>query len=212
MKLLYGVAYILLNIILRTFFRLKVYGIANLPKGPAILASNHQSYIDATAVGASMPEEIFYLAREDAFRFGLFRCLCRRVNAVMIQRRQADRSALKEVLVKLGQGWKVLVFPEGTRSYDGRLQPPQRGISLLAHKSSVPVIPTYVSGTHRVLPRGRSMIHIYPISVSFGKPFRFDESLLTHGARMAYEVFSHRVMDAIARLKTDLEQDSARPG
>lgn len=205
MKVLYGFAYILLNIIFRAFFRLKVYGTTNLPKGPAILAANHQSYIDATAVGASMPEEIFYLAREDAFRFGLFRWLFRRVNSIMIQRRRADRSALKEALRKLAEGWKILVFPEGTRSYDGKLQPPERGISLLAHKSGVPVVPTYVSGTHRVLPRGRTMIHFHPISVSFGKPFRFEEFLPQHGTHAAYEEFSLRVMDAIARLKRDRE-------
>lgn len=156
-----------------------------------------------------MPEEIFYLAREDVFRFRPFCWFCRKVNSIMIQRRRADRSALNEVLAKLAEGWKVLVFPEGTRSYDGRLQPPERGISLLAHKSGSPVVPTYVSGTHRVLPRGGSRIHFYPISVSFGKPFGFDESLLEHGAHTAYHVFSHRVMGAIARLKADRE---SRPG
>lgn len=210
MKVLYGFAYILLNIILRAFFRLRVYGTTNLPKGPAILAANHQSYIDPTAIGASMPEEIFYLAREDVFHFRPFSWFCRKVNSILIRRRRADRSALKGVLARLAEGWKVLVFPEGTRSYDGRLQPPERGISLLAHKSAAPVVPTYVSGTHQVLPRGRSMIHFYPISVSFGKPFRFDKSLLEHGAHKAYAVFSHRVMDAIARLKEDLESGPLR--
>jgi 1-acyl-sn-glycerol-3-phosphate acyltransferase len=205
MKVLYGFAYILLNIIFRAFFRLKVYGTTNLPKGPAILAANHQSYIDATAVGASMPEEIFYLAREDVFRLRPFRWLGRKVNCIMIERRRADRSALKEALRKLAEGWKLLVFPEGTRSPDGSLQLPERGISLLAHKSGVAVVPTYVSGTHRVLPRGRTMVHFHPISVSFGKPFRFEEFLPQHGTHAAYEAFSLRVMDAIARLKRDRE-------
>lgn len=210
MKVLYGFAYISLNIILRPLFRLRVYGTAHLPRGPAILAANHQSYIDPAAIGASMPEEIFYLAREDVFRFRLFRWLCRRVNSIMIQRRRADRSALNEVLAKLAEGWKVLVFPEGTRSYDGTLQPPERGISLLAQKSGAPVVPTYVSGTHRVLPRGGSAIHFRPISVSFGNAFGFDKSLLEHGAHAAYEVFSRRVMDAIARLKADRESSPPR--
>jgi 1-acyl-sn-glycerol-3-phosphate acyltransferase len=206
MKVLYGFAYISLNIVLRAFFRMKVYGRANLPGGPAILAANHQSYIDPTAIGASMLEEMYYLAREDFFEWRPFLWLCRKLNSIMIQKRRADRSALNAVLAKLAEGWKVLVFPEGTRSHDGRLQPPQRGISLLAHKSGVPVVPTYVSGTHRVLPRGRTMIHFHPISVSFGEPFRFDTALLDQGAHAAYEAFSHRVMEAIARLKADRER------
>lgn len=201
MKTLYGFAVILLNIVLKPFFCLRVYGRENIPSGKAIIAANHQSYIDPLVIGASIHEEMFYLAREDVFNFALFRWLCVKVNSILITKRRADRSALKEVLKRLSHGWKVVVFPEGTRSYDGQLQPPERGISLLAHKSRAPVIPAYVSGTHSVLPRGGAMIRPYPISVSFGPALHFDERSLEAGARAAYRAFSYRVMDAIAALK-----------
>lgn len=205
MKVLYRFAHTLIIVGLKTFFQFRVHGQENLPRGAAIIAGNHQSYVDPPAIGVATSQEIFYLAREDAFKFALFRRLCVRVNSVLIRRRRADRSALKAVLGKLAEGEKVLVFPEGTRSHDGELQAPERGISLLAHRSGAPVIPAYVSGTFRVLPRGAKMVHLHAISVSFGPPLRFDAILLRDGARAAYETFSQQVMDAIARLKADRE-------
>lgn len=201
MTSLYWVARLLFKVIYKSLFALKVYGLENLPRGRAIIASNHQSFVDPTVLGASVPEEIAYLAREDVFSSAAFQWLCVNVNSILIKRRRADRSALKAVLARLAGGWKVVVFPEGTRSYDGQLQPPQRGISLLAHRSGAPVVPAYVSGTHDVLPRGGGMIHFHPISVSFGPPLRFDDESLKQGGRNAYHAFSLRVMEAIARLK-----------
>jgi 1-acyl-sn-glycerol-3-phosphate acyltransferase len=104
----------------------------------------------------------------------------------------------------------VVVFPEGTRSYDGQLQPPERGISLLAHRSGVPVVPAYISGTHDVLPRGGGMIHFHPVSVSFGPPLRFDNESLKQGGRNAYHAFSLQVMAAIARLKASRDASIVR--
>ncbi len=205
MKAIYRVAYILFKSVFKTFFGLKVYGRHYLPRGKALIAANHQSYVDPLVVGSAMLEEMWYLAREDLFKFRPFAWLCVKVNTIPVRRRHADRSALKAVLQKLGEGRKVLVFPEGTRSYDGRLQTPERGMALLAHKSDAPVVPAYVSGTFQVLPRGRRMVRPHPISVSFGAPLRLDAESLNAGARQAYESFSQQVMNAIAALKAEVE-------
>jgi len=211
MKALYCLGYTLTATLLRAFFQFRVYGRENLPRGKAIVAVNHQSYVDPPVAGAAIQQEVWYLAREDVFRFAPFRWLCARVNAIMIRKSRAHRSALKAVLKQLDRGRKVVVFPEGTRSYDGRLQTPERGISLLAHKSRAPVIPAYISGTHRVLPRGGLRIRLHPISVSFGPPLRFDPASagLKAGVRSAYQAFSQRVMEGIAALKANLEAKRA---
>lgn len=204
MKFLYRIGYVFTKTPLRAFFQFKVYGRENLPRGKAIIAANHQSYVDPPVVGAAISQEIWYLAREDLFRFRPFHWLCVRVNSIMIKKRHADRSALKAVLQKLAQGKKVLVFPEGTRSYDGQLQAPERGISLLACLSRAPVIPAYVSGTFQVLPRGAAIVRLHPISVSFGPPLYFDKLSLRSSVRQAYEAFGRRVMDAIGALKANV--------
>jgi 1-acyl-sn-glycerol-3-phosphate acyltransferase len=209
-KALYAFGYTLIKTLLKVFFRFRAYGLDNVPRGKAIIAANHQSYVDPPVVGSGIREEIWYLAREDVFNLALFRWLCVKVNSIMIRKRRADRSALAKVLEKLAQGKKVLVFPEGTRSCDGELQAPERGIGLLAHRSGAPVVPAYVSGTFQVLPRGEAMIHLHPISVSFGPPLLFDERTLKDGARRAYEAFSEKVMDAIARLKASRERHAVR--
>jgi 1-acyl-sn-glycerol-3-phosphate acyltransferase len=208
-KVLYGFAHSLFMVILKTLFHFRVYGRYNLPQGRAIVAANHQSYIDPPVVGTAIPEEIDYLAREDVFDFSPFRWVCARVNTIFIRKRQGDLSALKAVLKKLAQGRKVLVFPEGTRSYDGKLQPPEKGIGFLAYYSRAPVVPAYVSGSFEVFPRGGTMIRRHPISVFFGPPFRFEEQLLRGGSKRAYEKFSQRVMDAIAALKANAERCSS---
>ncbi len=205
MKALYRFAHTMIIVVLKTLFHFRVHGQENLPCRAAIIAANHQSYIDPPAIGVATSEEIFYLAREDVFKFAPFRRLCLRLNTILIRKRRADRSALRAVLSKLADGRKVLVFPEGTRSYDGELQAPEHGISLLAHRSRAAVVPSYVSGTFRVLPRGRKMVHFHPISVSFGSPLRFDALSLRDGTRAAYKAFSQRVMDAIARLEQSRE-------
>ncbi len=205
MKVLYRIARTLFGTLLKAFFHFRVYGRENLPRGKAIIAANHQSYVDPPVISAAIPEEIFFLARDDLFKLGAFRWLCRKVNSIMIKKRRADRSALRTVLEKLGEGRKVVVFPEGTRSSDGQLQPPESGVSLLAHRSRAPVIPAYVSGTYHVLPRGRKMVRFHPVSVSFGKALGFDERSLNSGAKAAYHSFSQQVMNAIAALKTSLE-------
>lgn len=205
MKALYRFGYTLFAAVLKSLFQFKVYGRENLPRGRAIIAANHQSYIDPPVIGVGVPEEICYLAREDLFKFAPFRWVCVRVNTILIRKRRADRFALRAVLSKLAQGRKVLVFPEGTRSYDGQLQAPEHGISLLAHRSGAPVVPAYVSGTHLVLPRGAAVLRLHPVSVSFGPPLRFDELSLRDGVRLAYQTFSQRVMDAIASLKASRE-------
>jgi 1-acyl-sn-glycerol-3-phosphate acyltransferase len=201
----------LFSIMLKSFFHLRVAGGENLPRGKAIVAANHQSYIDPLAVGAAIPEEVSYLAREDVFKVAPFRWLCVKVNAILIRKRQADRWALKMALEKLADGKKVVVFPEGTRSYDGELQAPETGIGFLARYSGAPVVPTYVSGTFHALPRGGAMIRRQPVSVSFGPALRFEERSLRAGGRRAHEQFSQRVMEAIATLKRKFEE-SERSG
>ena len=91
MKALYPFAYTLFSAILNTFFRLRVYGREHLPRGKTIVAANHQSYVDPTVIGPAIPMEIWYLARQDVFKFTPFRWLCVKVNTILIKKRRAHR-------------------------------------------------------------------------------------------------------------------------
>jgi 1-acyl-sn-glycerol-3-phosphate acyltransferase len=164
----------LLHIIFRNFLHLKVYGKENIPKeGGVIVAANHISYLDPPLLGvAMMPyRKLYYIAKRELFRIPILGLILRLVNAFPVKRGMPDRIALRKALNLLKRGEAVCIFPEGTRSRDGRLQEPELGISLLVLKSGAPVLPVAVINTDKALPRNAIMLHPAKIRVYIGKPF-----------------------------------------
>jgi 1-acyl-sn-glycerol-3-phosphate acyltransferase len=170
---LYELAWMFLNTILWGVYGFRSYGRRNIPKtGGVILAINHQSFFDPIAVGCGTERQVHYLARDTLFKGGLG-ILIRRLNAFPLKREGGDVKALKEYISRVKAGKVVMLFPEGTRSHDGRLQALMPGVGMIAVRANAPVVPTYVDGTfdawsrHMTLP-GRARISIYydrPLSV-----------------------------------------------
>src|SRR5574341_746002 len=145
---LYRVAWISFRLIFRLYFRARVFNSERVPlAGPAILAANHESYIDPPFVGSSVPRAINYLAREDLFRRPLVAWMLRVGQAVPVDREGGGAKGLKAILDRLLAGGAIILFPEGTRTRDGRLQPARSGIGLAVTKSNAPVVPVRVFGT-----------------------------------------------------------------
>ena len=107
-------------------------------------------------VGGSAPRQIFFLAKAELFRIPLFGRLIHALHARPVRREGSDPRALKTAARLLEEGKALLVFPEGTRSLDGRLGEAKPGVGMLAVMSGAPVVPAYVSGTLEALPKGRS--------------------------------------------------------
>lgn len=182
-------------------FRLRVYGRENLiEEGPAILASNHASYLDPPLVGVCCRKDIYYLARKSLFEKPIFGPLIAQLNAFPIDRARGDVAAVRAILHLLKAGRRVVVFPEGTRSTDGNLQPARAGVGLIIAKSLAPVVPIRIFGSHAALPRSGG-IRFTPITVVVGKPLFFTKQDLGTDERSAYQVLSDRVMSAIAALE-----------
>jgi 1-acyl-sn-glycerol-3-phosphate acyltransferase len=131
----------------------------------------------------------------------LFRVLCYGVGAIPVERYAADYGSIKRVLRTLAQGKKVLLFPEGVRTFDGRFRAPMPGVGLLVHRSQVPVIPTYIHGTYRAWPRHRRFPIPARAVVVFGEPVRFGGEATTRPAREAYEAIAGEIMARIKALK-----------
>lgn len=169
--------------IYRNYFSLKCYGLEHIPQDkPYIIMSNHTSHLDTltviTALGTKA-YQLWVLAARDywfATRFqGWFARTC--LNALPIEREGnfteflQDLRAANEVMAE-NNG--LLIFPEGTRSLDSRLQPFKPGVlSLLIYTPNVPVIPTYIEGTYHALPKGRNLPKKHPVRIVFGEPFTF---------------------------------------
>jgi 1-acyl-sn-glycerol-3-phosphate acyltransferase len=182
-------------------FRLRVCGRENLiEEGSAILASNHVSYLDPPLVAVSCRNEIHFLARKTLFERPVIGPLIANLNAFPVDRDRGDVAAVRAVLQLLKSGKRVLVFPEGTRSSDGNLQPARAGVGLIIAKSLAPVVPIRIFGSYAALPRSGG-IRFVPITVVVGKPILFTKQDAGTGDRSIYQELSNRVMAAIATLE-----------
>jgi 1-acyl-sn-glycerol-3-phosphate acyltransferase len=197
---LYRLGYTLCRLVGKLAFDFKVYGRENLiEEGGVILASNHQSYLDPPCVGMACRREVFYLARNTLQQRPFIGPVIARLNTVPVDRDRGDVSSIKAIIRLLRAGNRVIIFPEGTRSLDGNLQPARAGLGMIIAKTLVPVVPMRVFGTFEALPRTGGL-KLRPISVVVGQPMRFADADLK-GDRANYLDLSNRVMAEIAKLQ-----------
>ncbi len=207
MKLHYRCCRCLLRGLFRLCFRWRTIGAEQIPAhGAAILAANHASYLDPPLIGSAAFREIFYLARQSLFRFPLIGRFLRSVNALPVDRGGRSPKGLKAILDCLAGGGAVLLFPEGTRTKDGTLQPAQPGIGLVAVKSGAPVIPVRLYGTYEAWNRNTRFPRPRRITLIFGAPLHFDVTIAAtqtapkQKTRQIYAAISQQIMETIAKL------------
>lgn len=193
----------MLNLILRKsalvlskiLLGIEVSGRENIPKkGAFILASNHLSNLDPVVIAAVCPRRLGFMARDTLFHNPAFRWLISNAGAFAVKRSSADLSALKEALRRLRNNCALLVFPEGTRAIEpDTYRPAQPGIGFLAAKSGVPVIPAFVTGTDKAMPRGSKGISFHKVRIRFGRPVEVDRL-------RPYAVIAQQIMQGIRQL------------
>lgn len=194
----------LARILARLFFRYRILHRERMPEsGGVILASNHQSYFDPPLVGIVSRRAVYYLARKTLMEWPFFGKLFPDMNVIPVDRGGNDMSALKTVIRKIREGEGVVLFPEGTRSKDGDLQPAQAGVGLVIAKTLAPVVPMRIFGSFEAFPRGSKGVKLHPIRVVVGKPLVFTKEDVGAGSREDYQRLSQHVMDAIAALKLE---------
>jgi 1-acyl-sn-glycerol-3-phosphate acyltransferase len=170
----YRIIWLLSRLAFATYFRWRVYHPERVPaEGPVILASNHSSFLDPLLVGAGVRRPLNYLARASLFRLPLAGAILRSVNALPVERDAGTGAGLRAILARLRAGGGIVLFPEGTRSPDGRLQPPRAGIGLVVIKSTAPVVPVRVFGTFDAFGRHRKIPRPFPVAVKYGLPLDF---------------------------------------
>jgi 1-acyl-sn-glycerol-3-phosphate acyltransferase len=174
----YGFCQFLSIWILLPLFRVRVRGRENVPRrGGVLVASNHQSYLDPVLVGLGLNRQIHIMAREGLFRVPGFRRLIRSLNAFPVRRGASDREAVRRAVEILSSGRLLVMFPEGTRTRDGRLQKPKRGLNLLARKAGVPVVPALIDGAFEAWPAHRRLFEVLrPVRVAFDRPLEPEDA------------------------------------
>ena len=202
MKPWYWFGYNLSKVIAKTFFSLRVVHRERIIEtGGAILAMNHQSFVDPPIAGICCKRDIFFLARKSLFKWPVLGPIFPKINVIPVDRGGADMAALKTVIKMIRAGHCTVLFPEGTRTRDGNLQPARAGIGLVIAKTLAPVVPMRIFGAFEAFPRDRKLPRRRPITVVVGEPIYFTEADLAEGGRDIYQKLSDRVMEKIAAIQ-----------
>jgi len=188
---------LLLRAYFKLYHRLEVKGLENLPEPPFIIAPNHQSYLDAFAVGSSLPlkvaRETYFLGDEKYFSHPLTALFARLAHVITVNVNKGLKESLQKTAYALSQGKVVVVFPEGARTRTGRLMEFKKGVAILAKELEVPVVPVGIKGAYEAwsvydkFPKPRKII------LSFGKP-------LKASPEEDYQSFTHRLEEAVSEL------------
>lgn len=210
--MLYAILKPLAVLLMRLWFRLEVRGTEHVPaSGPVLLVSNHASVLDPPLIGGAAPRPLSFMAKAELFRVPLFGRLIRALNARPVRREGSSAGALREALAVLAAGRALLVFPEGTRGAEGAVRPGKPGAGMLAVASGAAVVPVYISGSGRALPRGRAVPRPVKVVVRFGAALSF-AGADDRDRRDRYREVTEEMMQAIARLRDEAGCGAGVPG
>ena len=187
----------LFKVFLKLNNRLKIVGEKNVPrKGPVIIAPNHQSFLDGGIVAAGLSSKIlknsYFFATEEHVKHPVVKSLAKRNNVIVMEKSNLKNSILKlsEVLKK---GKNVIIFPEGSRSYDGEMVPFKKTFAILSKELDVPVVPVCIRGAYDVLPRGSRWIKSKKIEVEYLPPLMPEDG-------DTYDSVSDKVKESIQKV------------
>jgi 1-acyl-sn-glycerol-3-phosphate acyltransferase len=155
------------------FFRFHSRGQAHMPPtGGVLLLSNHQSFLDPWILGIALSRQLHYMARDTLFKGGWLQWVAETFNTFPVRRGAADLAAIRNAVERLDKGYIVTVFPEGTRSDDGVIQPVIGGFSLILNrcKTDVPIVPAVIDGAYESWPRHAKLPHPRPVRIAYGQP------------------------------------------
>ena len=205
---IYDVLHRVVPPVLRAIWRPRIEGLEHVPRtGGVILASNHLSFVDSVVIPSVVPRKVVFLAKSDYFtghglRGALQRAWFEGLGMLPVDRddTRAALTSLDTALEVLGRGEAFGIYPEGTRSRDGRLYRGRTGVAHLALTAGVPIVPVGLIGTERIQPVGTSLPRLVRVTIRFGEPIdprgRFEGVALGRARRD----LTDEVMAAIQRL------------
>ena len=200
--------FFIINLLCKLYFRVKVYGIENMPKNsPYVLAPNHASALDQTmvsyAIGRKRREEMYTLTTRHFYDRFFSRFFIKiGANAMRIDPVNDFLSALQAAVKVLKLGKIIYVNPEGTRSETGELLPFKVGVGTLAVETGAPLVPVYIGGTFESMPAGKYFPKPVKITVSFGEPIYMDGYIKRKQAEIAYDVYKAATDELFKRVSS----------
>ncbi|MFD3539847.1 lysophospholipid acyltransferase family protein [Streptomyces sp. NPDC058662] len=200
--------HVLLGPLLRLLFRPRIEGLEHIPEeGAAIIAGNHLSFSDHFLMPAILKRRITFLAKAEYFtgpgvKGRLTAAFFRSAGQIPVDRsgKDAGRAALREGLGVLAKDELLGIYPEGTRSHDGRLYKGKVGVAAMALGAGVPVVPCAMVGTFEIQPPGQKIPKIRRVTIRFGEPMDFSRYAGLEGERAVLRAVTDEIMYAILEL------------
>ncbi|MFK0253627.1 lysophospholipid acyltransferase family protein [Streptomyces sp. NPDC090445] len=200
--------YVFLGPLLRLLFRPRIEGLENVPaEGAAIVAGNHLSFSDHFLMPAILKRRITFLAKAEYFtgpglKGRLTAFFFRSAGQIPVDRsgRDAGQAALREGLGVLARGELLGIYPEGTRSHDGRLYKGKVGVAAMALGAGVPVVPCAMLGTFEIQPPGKKIPKVRRVTIRFGRPMDFSRYAGMEGERAVLRAVTDEIMYAVLDL------------
>jgi 1-acyl-sn-glycerol-3-phosphate acyltransferase len=212
MSPVYFIGWCFFRLLYAVYFRWRVYNPERVPlTGGVVLAANHASFLDPPLVGSGLHRQINYLARASLFNNPLVGWVLRKWSAIPVDRDGGGAAGLKAILERLLDGGAIILFPEGTRTKDGKLQPARSGIGLTVIKSDAVVIPVRTFGTFECYSRHHKFPLPRKVAVKYGKPMEFKELRVEAKTcskprlKEIYQEIADEIMAAIAKLEPCFE-------
>ncbi len=198
-------------VILSVFYGVRATGRKNVPRrGPALLISNHLSYLDVFLLGILLPRPLNYVARSTLF-VPVLGLLIRSLGGFPIQREGLGTSGLKETFRRLRNGGIVTLFPEGTRSVDGDLGEIKAGIAVLAARAKVDVVPVGIAGTFESWSKHRAFPSPHPLRIHYGEPITAEQIAALDGDAVV-ALIRERLLASQRVARRGLARDMGEPG
>jgi len=206
--MLYEVVHSVVPPVAKAVWRPRVTGLERVPaSGPVILASNHLSFIDSVVIPIVVPRKVVFLAKSDYFdspgvKGALSKAWFEGLGMLPVDRddTKAALASLDTAREVLGRGEAFGIYPEGTRSRDGRLYRGRTGVGHLALTAGCPVVPVGLTGTQDIQPVGARLPRLASVSVTFGEPLRFEGRYDGVPAGRARREVTDEIMAAIGAL------------
>ncbi|MCQ9133671.1 MULTISPECIES: lysophospholipid acyltransferase family protein [Streptomyces] len=204
----YLLKYVVLGPLLRVLFRPRIEGLEHVPdSGAAIIAGNHLSFSDHFLMPAILRRRITFLAKAEYFtgpgvKGRLTAAFFRSAGQIPVDRsgKEAGQAAIREGLGVLAKDELLGIYPEGTRSHDGRLYKGKVGVAVMALKSRAPVIPCAMIGTFEAQPPGKKIPTLHPVAIRFGEPLDFSRYLGMENEKAVLRAITDEIMYAILTL------------
>lgn len=204
----YVLKYVLLGPLLKVLFRPRIEGLEHVPdEGAAIVAGNHLSFSDHFLMPAILRRRITFLAKAEYFtgpgvKGRLTAAFFHSAGQIPVDRsgKDAGQAAIREGLGVLDKGELLGIYPEGTRSHDGRLYKGKVGVAVMALRAGVPVVPCAMVGTFEIQPPGQKLPKIKRVTVRFGEPLDFSRYSGMENEKAAIRAVTDEIMYAILGL------------